>query len=644
MPVPGLAGLKTWRVAQPPDELVSALSSELGVSRLTAFALVNRGLETPAEAAAFLAGDTPGGPEDRDPFALPHMDKAVTRLLTAIQSRERVVVYGDYDVDGVAATAVLVTALRAAGADVSWYIPDRFSEGYGLHGPALERIREEGAGLVVTVDCGVTAFGEAAFARSLGLDLIISDHHEPGRSLPPAAAVVHPHLAAEASPLRVLSGVGVAFKLAQALARFEGKPGAEKACDAFLDLAALGTVADVVPLLGENRTLVKGGLRVFNAGDNAPKDAPLESGGPAAGPANGPADGPAIRPPAAPRLRTGLRALRRVASLEGREVTSYHLTFQFAPRLNAAGRLGAAERALRLLLTDDDAEAAALAAELDRSNRERQAIEEEILTQAASRAEKEIDLDAERAIVLAGEGWNEGVIGIVASRLVERFARPALLVAVNSGVGRGSGRSIAAFDLVAALGDCAAWLGRFGGHRMAAGFEIAQEDIASFSQDFLELARRRLTRDDLIHELRIDAWADPEELSPPGRDSPGLLGELERLEPFGTGNPEPVFALAAVRFLKTQGVGEGGRHLKASVAAGRRVLDCIGFGLGELAPQLNGNPGLFDVAFRPAADEWQGRVRLQLKLLDIRPASSAWAGPGPRPGTPRRVTQEGPAV
>ncbi len=557
---------------------------------LVATLLANRGLDHPVAAAAFLRREPAGS---ADPFALPDMDRAVTRILRALREGEPICVYGDYDADGLTAAALLLTALGRRGrSPLSWHIPRRTAEGYGLTAPALEHIRESGAGLVVTVDCGVTAVPEAALARSLGLDLVITDHHEPAGELPRAVAVVDPRRQGSAYPFGELAGVGVAYKLAQALEMagegstagaqlefFGENPGPAD----LLDLVALGTVADVVSLLDENRSLVHRGLALFN-----------------------------------PERREGLRALRHAASLEGRPVGTYQLGYQFAPRINAAGRMGDPERALRLLLTNDPVEARSLAAELDRENRERQALEERILAEAVAQVEKDIDLGLERAIVVAGAGWPEGVIGIVATRLVELYSRPALLVAVNGETARGSGRSIPAFDLAGALEECSGRLGRHGGHRMAAGFDIGAEAIDDFRRDFLELARGRLGREDLVRELRIDACITPGDLTAPGQD---VLRQLERLEPHGHGNPEPVLALRGVELVSVRTVGEGGRHLKAVVRVEGQAFEAIGFGLGSLAGDLGSGRGrLYDVAFRPTRNEWNGSQRLELKLVDVRPA------------------------
>lgn len=573
------AGPRRWRVLEPSPEVVAHLSSELGLSRLTSTVLANRGVSSPDEARAFLARREPA---DTDPFLLDDMDRAVTRVLAALQGRERVAVYGDYDADGLTATALLVSVLEAAGAEVTWYIPDRSAEGYGLNAAALEHLRANGVGLVVTVDCGVTALPEAALARRLGLGLVITDHHEPGPELPAADAVVNPRRPGSRHPSRDLAGVGVAYKLAQALVPFLGRPDLVALVEELVDLVALGTVADVVPLLGENRALVSRGLERLN-----------------------------------PPRRLGLEALCRAAALHGRPVGTYHLAFQLGPRLNAAGRVGDAARAVRLLLTRDAVEAAALATELDQSNRERQALEEAILTEALRRVGAEADLAREMAIVLAGEGWHEGVIGIVASRLVEMFARPALLVAMNGAAGRGSGRSIPAFNLVEALRECSGRLGRYGGHRLAAGFELEREAFDAFRQDFLEFVRARLTREDLVHELRIDACVEPRELAPD--EVLRLLGELELIGPHGPGNPEPLFAVGPVTFASVRRMGEGGRHLRALARCGGVAIEVVGFGRGDLAPRLGGRA--WDLAFRPELDEWQGRRRLRLNLVDVREAA-----------------------
>jgi len=592
-------------VATPPAGVVSALSSELGTSRLFATILAARGVSDPSQARAFLRRET-GAPDD--PFLLKDMDRAVARIREAAARGERVCVWGDYDVDGLTATALLATVLEAMGLSVFPYIPSREEEGYGLNREGLRSVAGQGAGLVVTVDVGITAFEEARAAEELGLGLVITDHHEPeaeGR-VPPADAVVNPRRPGDGYPFIELAGVGVAYKLAQAL--LSGSlllPGSSlpgQLLEDVLDLVALGTVCDVVPLKGENRSLVSRGLELFN-----------------------------------PPTRPGLEALWREAGLEGRRMTTYHLGFQFGPRLNAAGRLGDAERALALLLCRDRQTARVLAGELDRENRRRQDLQEAVLAAVVERIEAEVDLDRERAIVVAGKDWHEGVIGIVASRVVELYSRPALLVAVNDGLGRGSGRSIGSFDLAGALARCSGRLNRFGGHRMAAGFEILEEALDDFAREFMDLARESLSEEDLVRELAVDAVVGPELFGSPaggrGGRGPGgsgdhrrpgsieaLLEELPALEPYGTGNPEPVLALEGVELVSVRPVGREGRHLKAGVRVGRRVVDAVGFGLGAKATQLGAAKHKYDIAFRPEWDEWAGRRRVQLRLVDLRPS------------------------
>jgi single-stranded-DNA-specific exonuclease len=562
----------------------------LELPRLLSIILVNRGLVTVAEASAFLQRKPAGS---TDPFGLPGMDGVVTRLLQALRGRERICIYGDYDVDGLTATALLKIVLEEAGGQVVHYLPSRRGTGYGLHEAAIRSIAASGVDLVVTVDCGITALREAALARSLGLGLIITDHHEPGPDLPWAEATVNPRLAdrgrSASYPFPGLAGVGVAYKVIEALTTtlgefgrrvggpslFDCAPGRVDPAD-LADLVALGTVADVASLVDENRALVHAGLGLLN-----------------------------------PPRRPGLVALRRVAGLDTKRITAYHLGFQLGPRLNAAGRLGDAEQALRLLLTSDAGEAGELAADLDRGNRERQALEERILAEASAEVERTIDLGHERAIVLFREGWHEGIIGIVAARLADRYARPALLVALEGGTGRGSGRGVPGFDLVGALGECGSWLERYGGHHLAAGFEVSRGALDDFAQRFLDVARERLQGKDLVRELRIDSWVEPEDLSAE------FFHGLEDLEPFGAGNPEPMLAMSRVGLNGIRTVGEGGRHLKAVVRAANRTFEGIGFGLGALAGTL-GRGEVVDIVFRPGLGQWNGVQREELRLVDVR--------------------------
>jgi single-stranded-DNA-specific exonuclease len=543
-----------------PDEIV-ALARELGIAETTASVLVRRGYGEPGAARAFLDGAVPG----HDPFLLGDMERACSAIRAAIEQGTRICVHGDYDVDGICATALAVLVLRGLGAEVEWHLPSRFEEGYGVSRETLGRLAGEGCGLVLTVDCGITAVEEIAEARAAGLEVVVTDHHRPGEKLPDC-----PVVATRPSdyPFPELCGTGVVYKLAEAL-------GAE-GLESHLDLVALATIADVVPLVDENRAFAIAGLRRLTKAQ-----------------------------------RPGLRALLRSARVDPATIDEGAVGFRLAPRINAAGRLGRPTAALELLLTEDEQEAALLAAELDRLNRDRQAVEERILRSALEQVESWPEARrSRRAYVLADEGWHEGVIGIVASRLVERFHRPVVLIAGGDGDWKGSGRSIPAFDLHAALAACSETLERFGGHRAAAGLAIRPERLDEFAEAFAARAEEVLTEADLEPVTRIDAIV-------PGRVlTLELAAELQRLAPFGMGNPGVTLLAAACGLTDLAAVGEG-KHLRLGVIdeEGTRA-GAIAFGLG---PQLDRfqRPGRYDVAFRLEQNHWNGTVAPQLVVRRI---------------------------
>src|SRR3954471_9418576 len=477
----------TWTLADCPPDAQAGLVRELGISELTAAVLVRRGCSDPAAARRFLDGEQP----PHDPFLLGDMEAACAQIRAAVEGGRRICVHGDYDVDGIAATTLAVLLLRELGADVAWHLPSRFDEGYGVRSETLARLADEGCGLVLTVDCGITAAAEVAEAAARGLDVIVTDHHRPAESLPDC-----PIVAPRPSdyPFPELCGTGVVYKLGQALFGVDSEIPKRH-----LDLVALATIADVVPLLDENRALAIGGLRTL-----------------------------------ARTQKPGLQALMRVAGVDPATVDAGACGFRLGPRINAAGRLGHPRAALELLLTDDADDARRLANELEDLNRERQAVEGRIFREAAQQVEQwPDDKRARRAYVVAGESWHEGVIGIVASRLVERFNRPVVLIAGADGDWKGSGRSIASFDLHGALGACSALLGRWGGHRAAAGLSIKPENVEAFAEAFAEHAAGLLIEEDLRPVTHIDA------VVPRGtRLTLELCGELARLAPFGLGNPE----------------------------------------------------------------------------------------------------------
>jgi single-stranded-DNA-specific exonuclease len=581
-----------WTIPPCDPRQVTALAAELGVSATTAGVLVRRGYADAASARAFLAGEPPG----HDPFRLGGMAEACERIRAAVSAGTRICVHGDYDVDGICATALAVLVLGELGADVGWHLPSRFEEGYGVSRDTLARLEREGYGLVVTVDCGITAVEEVAEAKASGLEVIVTDHHRPGDELPDC-----PIVATRPSdyPFPELCGTGVVYKLAEALlgpgaGSVAGKAGRARPEDRVasgvpgdgrltrhLDLVALATIADVVPLVDENRALAIAGLRRL-----------------------------------ATTTRPGLRALMRAARVDPATVDESAVGFRLAPRINAAGRLGRPTAALELLLTDDEDEAARVAGELEELNRERQAVEERILREASAVIDSWPEARRRRrGYVVAGETWHEGVIGIVASRLVDRYHRPVVLIAgADDGTGavlwKGSGRSIPAFDLHAGLAACSGLLERFGGHRAAAGLAIRPEAVDELAEAFADHADERLTEDDLRPVTTVDA------IVPGTALTLDLCAELRALAPFGLGNPGVTLLVAGCELGDLSAVGEG-KHLRFRVSdRGRHAGTAIAFGLG---PQLDRfrRAGRYDVAFRLQENTWNGTTSPQLLVRRI---------------------------
>jgi len=562
---------RRWTVREHDREAEERIARELPVDPFLARLLVNRGMADGAAAGRFLSSSLS---DVSDPFLLKGMSDAVARLCVARTRGETVCVYGDYDVDGVTATALLICFFHAVGIRCFFHIPNRFEEGYGLSEDGLRKVAER-ASVVVSVDCGVTAVAEAELCTSLGLDLIITDHHTPGPILPNACAVINPHQSGCSYPFKSLAGVGVAFNLMVALrgrlreeGAFDG--GNEPNLREYLDLVALGTIADVVPLVGENRIFVKYGLRELTSAS-----------------------------------RVGVKALKEVAGVTG-AVGCGAVGFRLAPRLNAAGRLEDATRGVELLLENELSRAAAIAAELDASNAERQAIERQILADALARVQENPAMGGRKSIVLASDAWHSGVVGIVASRMVDLFHRPTVLIALQEGVGRGSGRSIPGFHLYDALDACAEHLMKFGGHRYAAGLSIDESTLESFVARFEEVSAGLLSADDLTPVLRVDAELSPHEVTAELADAISLL------EPFGAGNPEPLFVLRGMEIVQRWPI--RGNHLKIRLAAAGCAFDAIGFNLAEKGAELS---GAVAIAFTLGWNEWNGRKTLQLNLRDI---------------------------
>lgn len=541
------------------------IARDVGLSPAVASILARRGCATPEEGRSFLAAG-----ERHDPRLMRGMDAACDLVLSHVRRGSRIVVHGDYDVDGVSSTAILVEALRAMGADPSWHLPARL-EGYGLSEATVERLLAEGTGLLVTADCGITSTAEVEAARRGGMDVLVTDHHRPGERLP-ACPVLHPGL--EPYPFAGLCAAGVAHKLSEALRARAGLDPAE--AERELDLVGLATVCDLVPLRGENRRLAREGLRAL-----------ARSG------------------------RPGLRALMGIAGLEPGDVDERAVGFRLGPRLNAAGRLRRADAALELLLTDDAGRAAEVADELDLLNHERRDVETRILFAAEkARAEQ----DGAPAYVLAGEGWHPGVAGIVASRMTERYHRPCLVVSLDAGTeaGRGSGRSIPAFDLHAGLAACSRHLRRFGGHRAAAGFEIDPERLDDFRRDFVRHAAATLSPDDLVPVQEVDA------VVPAGALGLPLAEELRRLAPFGHGNPEPTLLVPASRVTDVRPMGTDGQHARFRLAGAGSRAEAVAF---RASPALVARDGAepCNAAVRLELNEWNGRVQARVTLSALCP-------------------------
>ena len=564
---------RSWQLRSPLPELsaMSVLAGRLGVNLLTAQILSLRGITDPAQGLDFLEGKLAKLP---DPDLLPDMEIACSRIAQALMRGEKISVHGDYDVDGISGCSLLVEALTAFGGEVEYHIPMRLKDGYGLSGEAIQRAVATGSRLLISVDCGVSAHQEARLAEELGIDLIITDHHQPSDELPVCYALINPHLPGNRFPWPDLAGVGVAFFLMLGLRRklrqdnyFQGRT--EPDPRYLLDLVALGTIADIVPLGGVNRILVKNGLPLLEQG-----------------------------------LRSGVAALKEVAQVK--QVTSGVVGFRLAPRLNAAGRLEDAALGVQLLLGKDPRACQDLARRLDGFNRERQAIEEQTLNEAIAMVEEDLRPDR-HSIVLAASQWHSGVIGIVASRLVERYHRPTVLIALDQGEGKGSARSISGFHLYQALCSCAAPLMGFGGHAMAAGLSIEAAKVGEFAELFEQAARAALTPETLQPVAWHDGQISLAELTSE------LVRELEDLNPFGAGNPQPAFVSRACRVTGLRVLGE--KHLKFNVEQGSCQLSAIAFGMADRYDQLAGQ---VDLLYRPGINRWRGAESLQLQVIDFK--------------------------
>lgn len=569
---------KRWKLFAEQEGLAAELADALRVSAHTARLLINRGIKTPEEGQFFIRADLA---KLHDPFLITGMREAVDRVVRAIDRKENIRLFCDYDVDGVTSAAFLTHFFRDLGINVRYYLPERMAEGYGLNADAVKKIRDEGCTLMITADCGITAVSEVKWANELGLDVIITDHHQVGaEGLPEAVAVLNPHRPDCNYPYRFLSGVGIVFKLATAIRTALYEAGWEKArlpnLKRHLDLFALGTIADVAPLTGENHVLSAHGLAEMTTS-----------------------------------AKPGIVALKEVSGVNGK-VTSRTVGFGLGPRLNAAGRLGRADAGFHLLTSTDLKEALELARALDATNIERKEIQKETVEEAEYLMGREVDLGRDRVIVLASENFHPGVIGIAAARLVEKYFRPTVLIALNEGVGKGSARSIPAFNIHKAFTECAAHLTQFGGHAYAAGLSMDAERVEDFRRAMNAVGQRVLSVEDLIPELSVDAILDL------GHVDRRLYKEIQLLEPFGAVNPTPVFLARGVKVQKLRLIGKEEQHVRFRAVQGKAGLDAVAFNMAEPFSTIDAEP--IDIVYELQINDWNGQDKLELKILDVKVA------------------------
>ncbi|GAB6164564.1 single-stranded-DNA-specific exonuclease RecJ [Thermostilla marina] len=577
---------RRWRIAPHDRDKITALQRAAEIPPVVAQLLICRGIEDPREARTFL---NPQLTALRPPERLPGCSQAAEILWNAVQNKQRIVVYGDYDVDGMTATAILYRCLKLLGGDVGYYVPSRTTEGYGLNPDALQTLARRGTQVVVSVDCGITAVDEAAVARELGIALIVTDHHQPPTVLPDCAAVVHPGLPGSDYPFHGLSGAGVALKLAWAVAQLAGdgtrvSPKMRSYLVEAVALAAVGTIADVVPLLDENRILVRYGVHTAMA----------------------------KRPP------LGLRILAEVAKLtEKAAMNSEDVAFQLAPRLNAAGRLEQAALGVELLITEREERARELAEYIDRLNDQRQSLERSIYLRALKQAKEQFDPENDAALVLADYQWHKGVIGIVAGRLAETFHRPVVVVSLDrSGTspGTGSARSIPGVHLYHALSACGDHLIKYGGHAMAAGLSIDPAQLDAFRTALCEYVAENYDPVSIVPELAIDAEF------PLAAFTTDVVRQLETLGPFGEGNHRPLMCTTGVEITDAKPIGKSGRHLSMRIRQHDTNFRAVAFGAADRLEELEASTGPFDIAFRPAINDFRGYQRVELQLVDWRPS------------------------
>ncbi|MCX6601100.1 MAG: single-stranded-DNA-specific exonuclease RecJ [bacterium] len=561
-----------WELVESrPHEEIERLSRESRIPYTIARILINRGIETPEQVERFF---NPSNTHLHDPFLMRDMEPAVERIVKALGRRERIAIYGDYDVDGITAASMLYLFLKDLGGDVVPYIPNRQNEGYGISETGILELGKGGAGLIVSVDCGITSIAEARIARAHGIDLIISDHHEPGDLLPEALALCDPKREGCEYPFKELSGVGVAYKIAQGIAQRLNLEA--EYTEKYMDLVALGSAADIVPLVDENRVFVKLGLEKIN---NQPE--------------------------------VGLASLIETAGIKAGKIEVGDIVFGIAPRINAVGRLGSALRAVKLLTTRDRSFSREVAGVLEEENRRRKDIDNTTLEEALAEIERTMDPFDARSIVLSREGWHPGVIGIVASRLIERYYRPTVMITIENGQGKGSARAIAKFDIYQALKACSDLLLQFGGHKYAAGLTIAAENIPAFKERFEQVCREIIPEEDLVPKIKIESEISLDEIT--GE----VVGSLKRFAPFGPKNNRPNFFSRGLEVLDVPRI-VGSNHLKFRAGQGGVSFDAIGFNLGQYLGRVNNGSRTIEMVYAVEENEYNGRKSVQLRIKDLR--------------------------
>lgn len=552
-------------------ETVEEFAGKFGLSLMMAVVFLNRGIDTEEKLKSYLKKSLDG---IYNPMLLPNMDKACERIKKAVDNGEKITVYGDYDADGVTATSILYMFLSELGAEVDYYIPDRFSEGYGLNIMAVNRISKSGTKLLITVDCGIVSTGEVQLAKAQGMEVIITDHHTVQEKIPDTL-VVHADIPESEYPFKSLAGVGIAFKLILGLGMTFGLKSSE-IFNRYVGVAAIGTIADVVPLTEENRIIVDRGIKALKETGNF-----------------------------------GLSSLMEIAGVNRELMNSTSVAFGISPRINAAGRLDSAKAAVELIIAGSKEEGYKKALELDEKNRERQGIEQKIMAEALAMIERDCNFERKKVIVLVGEGWHHGVIGIVASRLCEKFYKPCIMLSSENGIAKGSARSIEGFNMFDALVHCSDLLTKFGGHSQAAGLTLSRADAEGFTVKINKYADSVLTEEDMVRKLKIDCRINLRDINIE------CVTALNNLEPFGEGNEKPVFSLCGVNVQAIDRIGTDGKHLRLRCGDAAKTVNCVGFGMGEYADAIK-EGDFIDIAFSMEINDFRGTKSVQLMLKDIK--------------------------